>query len=453
MCDELIDTCLTSDDATDELILWLAGYTIDVPVLVASALDCSTSARSDLARYSVAVRVFESIDEQMRLLQSFSTMQRSVVRDANPPAAVVSATAPKSIPELPAAYETEFPSLKTSSSTKDRTAGGGAKVSATQPARRITPTAVVGAAKSTSHAQTAFRNAQFEAQYVSTHDAARSLRQNLPPTFKHEHVPPVGRKPPLLGASPSSAATADVTRALPTTDSTTVTEEESALLERLARLASRLLTHGMAPSVFDALRTLVLLLRADSPCMLHTPLPATAAVPWRRCLLGGGARGAQLAASALLHAKRLLLSLDASTQRALAASVLLRERAPTLASALAASASARDEQRVRATPALARSTPPSLRLGGTLRPRGVGDGGVAGEHLRVDDANRHRFRERSEQAVYNNRERQRDEFFALQRAWFNATDALTRLRAATEVDDSADEAHMRSAVQVWSVVV
>ena len=196
-------------------------------------------------------------------------------------------------------------------------------------------------------------------------------------------------------------------------------------LERLARLVSRLLLHGMSSNLLASLRTLVLLLRAPLP---QASLIDGGIIAWRRALLGGGSRAAIFASATLQHARRLLLALDASTQRALAASVVLRERAPSLVVALQLAASRAEARRAGSLSTAAPSR----------QPRDAAP-------LAIDDSNRHRFRERSAQTVYNNRERQRDEFFALQRAWLDAHDAVGGLRGrgsragGRSGDDSVDK--------------
>lgn len=137
---------------------------------------------------------------------------------------------------------------------------------------------------------------------------------------------------------------------------------------------------------------------------LTTPL-------WTVALLRGGERCALFACATLNHARRLLFALNGSALSSIGAIPALRRREPALCEALLRSAE-RAQRRAESI------TPLAATVGRAVPPQ-------AAAHLSVDDANRNRFRATAEQATYNNRERQRDKFMQIQRAWLENAPADT----------------------------
>jgi hypothetical protein len=184
---------------------------------------------------------------------------------------------------------------------------------------------------------------------------------------------------------------------------------ESALILRLARVFSCLLLFGVSHNVLHDCRAVVSVLRNTTPPLVRacasppTDVDGLSTPLWTVALLRGGERCAMFACATLNHARRLLFALNGSAQSSIGAIPALRRREPALCDALLRSAERAQRRAESITPLAAtvsRAVPPQ-----------------AAAHLSVDDANRNRFRATAEQATYNNRERQRDEFMQIQRAW------------------------------------
>jgi hypothetical protein len=179
----------------------------------------------------------------------------------------------------------------------------------------------------------------------------------------------------------------------------------------MARVFGTLLLYGASTDLVYDCRAVVSVLRPSAPPLARacsaTPSDASghAVALWTLALLRGGERCALFSSAVLRHAKRVFLALNSSAQLAVAALPELRKREPALCDALQKSG----ELAARRAEILA----PLAAAGRRRQPQAVA-------HISVDDANRNQFRERAEQATYNNRERQRDEFLMIQRVWLES---------------------------------
>lgn len=383
-----------ASESEDEVVQWLCGLS-DAPAGEGDAT------RTRLARQFVA-----AIDAQLR------TVRRMVLahhhHHSQPPPQPQPPLA-QPTPPPPPSYESAFPSIQ----------------QANTRGRRITPTAVAAAATTP-----ASFHAAPVAPFVPVAEAARSLLADAPVASARS------------GATASSAAVVSVvssvdddrgsgatlSRALSSSSigvgatgsgepltlagaAPTLDAGEQALIGRLARVYGALLLYGVSSDLLHDCRAVVSVLRAWTPPLARacTAVPSDVdgqpAPLWTVALLRGGERCAVFSSAVLRHVQRVLLALNGSALAALAASSVLRKREPGLCDALQRSLerAQRRVERVAPLAAASRSRQPQ-----------------AAAHISVDDANRNRFRERAEQATYNNRERQRDEFLQIQRAWLDS---------------------------------